>query len=333
MNTELLHRCFSEEPEELASLFEEAFSLSRARFSDVIHFFMPSMVHYDTPQYTASNPYRFPSISVTGGACQLQCEHCKGRLLATMIPATTPQRLIEVCTRIKERGAKGCLISGGFNRDGKIPLMDFIPAMKRVKRDLGLDIVVHIGFVDSGLAKALADAEIDAAMIDIIGSNKTIKDIYHLDAKIDDLDRSLSLLEEHHIHTVPHLVVGLHYGRMLGENDALKLISKHRPTALVIVAFMPIENTPMEHVEAPQPLDIARVILASRLLMPDTPLLLGCARPRGSHKSETDILAIKAGVNGIAYPSEEGYTFARELGLKARFSEECCSLIYREFAP
>lgn len=333
MNTELLHRCFSEEPEELASLFEEAFSLSRARFSDVIHFFMPSMVHYDTPQYTSSNPYRFPSISVTGGACQLQCEHCKGRLLATMIPATTPQKLIEVCTRIKERGAKGCLISGGFNRDGKIPLMDFIPAMKRVKRDLGLDIVVHIGFVDSELARALADAEIDAAMIDIIGSNKTIKDIYHLDAKIDDLDRSLSLLEEHHIHTVPHLIVGLHYGRMLGENDALKLISKHRPTALVIVAFMPIEHTPMEHVEAPQPLDIARVILTSRLLMPDTPLLLGCARPRGSHKSETDILAIKAGVNGIAYPSEEGYTFARELGLKARFSEECCSLIYREFAP
>ena len=59
-------------------------------------------------------------------------------------------------------------------------------------------------------------------------------------------------------------------------------------------------------------------------------IVLGCIRPGGKHKSETDILAIKAGVNGIAYPSEEGYNYAKNIGLNIRFSEECCSLIYRE---
>ena len=86
----------------------------------------------------------------------------------------------------------------------------------------------------------------------------------------------------------------------------------------------------MEHVAPPSPLDIARVILASRFIMPNTLLILGCARPGGKHKSETDVLAIKAGVSGIAYPSEEGYSFAKKTGLDIRFSEKCCALTYKD---
>ena len=64
--------------------------------------------------------------------------------------------------------------------------------------------------------------------------------------------------------------------------------------------------------------------------MPEIPIILGCARPRGEHKARTDVLAIKAGVNGIAYPSEKGYDHARERGLGIRFSDECCSLLFRD---
>ncbi len=63
--------------------------------------------------------------------------------------------------------------------------------------------------------------------------------------------------------------------------------------------------------------------------MPNTPVILGCARPGGEHKSETDILAIRAGVSGIAYPSEEGYNFAKKAGLNIKFSKECCALTYK----
>ncbi len=330
MDAGLLDQCFDGPLTELEPLFEAAFELSRARFSNRIHFYMPGMVHFDTPFYKTSNQYRFPSVSITGSGCQLQCEHCKAKLLETMIPAVTPKRLYEVCTRIKEEGGRGCLISGGSQKDGAVPLMDFIPMMKRIKRDLELDLVVHTGIVYPELAEALAGVGVDAAMIDIIGSDETIKSVYHLDLSVDALDRSISLLEQSDIPVVPHLVVGLQYGRIEGERRALQVVSKHRLGALVVVAFMPLEQTPMEHVAPSTPLDIARVILASRFTMPDTPLLLGCARPRGAHKSETDTLAIRAGVNGIAYPSREGYDFAREKGLTIKFSEECCALMYRD---
>ena len=89
-------------------------------------------------------------------------------------------------------------------------------------------------------------------------------------------------------------------------------------------------STPMQGTEPSSPEDIARVTLASRLLMPETPLLLGCARPAGMHKIETDIWAIKAGVDGIAFPSEDACEFAEELGLDIKFHQECCSLLWQE---
>jgi len=249
--------------------------------------------------------------------------------LETMIPATTPKRLWEVGIKIKEVGGKGCLISGGSLKDGSVPLMNFVPTIKRVKRDLGLDVVVHTGIVYPRLAEALAEAHIDAAMIDIIGSSETIQRIYHLDLTTEAFDRSLFLLEQNQILIVPHVVVGIHYGRLKGERRALQIISKHSPAAVIVVALMPLDQTPMEHLIPPSPLDIARVILASRFIVPNIPVVLGCARPGGEHKSETDILAIRAGVSGIAYPSEEGYDFAKKAGLSINFSEECCALMYR----
>ena len=330
MSAELIERCFNQSSDELKTLFDESFQISRRHFSNLIHFYVPGMVHFDTPFYKSTNSHSFPGISITARSCHLNCEHCRGKLLESMIPATTPQELYDVCVEIRGKGGRGCLISGGSLRDGSVPLMDFAPSIRRIKQNLGLKIVVHTGLIYPPLAEALAEADIDAAMIDVIGSKETIKEVYHLDYDVDSFDHSLSLLEQKNIPTVPHIVVGIHYGKLKGEREALAMILKHRPAAVVVVALMPLAHTPMEQVAPPSPLEIARVVLAARLLMPTIPLLLGCARPRGKHKVKTDILATKAGVNGIAYPSEEVCNFAKNLGLDFRFHQQCCSLLWQD---
>lgn len=328
--SELAKRCFEQDADDLKSLFHRAYHVSRNHFSNMIHFYVPSMVHYETLFYQAANYQKFPAISVTGKSCHLDCEHCKGKILESMIPATTPEELLKACIKIRNQGGTGCLISGGSLTNGSVPLMKFIPTIRRVKQDLGLQTVIHTGLVGASLAKALANIGIDAAMIDVIGSNDTLKEICHLDGDIGSFDRSLSLLEENSIPTVPHIIVGMHYGKLKGEKAALEMISRYNPAAVVVVALMPLSDTEMEHVSPPRPLDVARVVLASRLVMPKVPLLLGCARPRGQHKVRTDILAIKAGVNGVAYPSEEACEFAEKLGLSTKFHEKCCSLIWQD---
>jgi len=326
---ELIEQCFSQPSQEMKPLFDEAYRISRNRLSNLIHFYVPGMVHFDTLFYKSTS-HGFPGISITGKSCHLNCEHCNGKLLESMMPATTPQDLYNTCVKISGEGSSGCLISGGSLNDGSVPLIDFIPTIKKVKQELGLKIVVHTGLIHPPLAEALADANIDAAMLDIIGSKDTIKEVYHLDCDMDSFDRSLSLLEENKIPTVPHIVVGIHYGKIKGEREALAMILNHHHAAVVVVALMPMAHTSMENAAPPSPWDITRVILASRLSMPSTPLLLGCARPRGLHKIKTDILAIKAGVDGIAYPSEEVCNFARKLGLNIEFHQECCSLLWQK---
>ncbi len=248
----------------------------------------------------------------------------------TMLPALTPKRLVELCTDVKAKGGMGCLISGGCLPDGSVPLEKFLDSIAEVKRTLDLTIVVHTGVIDLALAEKLRDAGVDAALIDIIGSDETIREIYKLNVSVADYDKSLRALHESGIPLVPHVLVGLHYGKLKGEFEALKMMAKYSPSAVIVIALMPIHSTSMETITPPTPLDIAKVLVAARLMLPETPLVLGCMRPKGKHKAETDVLAVKAGVNAIAFPDEQAIKLAEAMQLEASFSSLCCSQIFSD---
>lgn len=315
-------------PSKLRELMDEAFGLRLARFGRKLYFFAPGMVHYEVMGYEAAEAYRFPAISVTGTACELQCKHCRGRILESMIPAKSPDDLYKLCVKVKESGGRGCLVSGGSLRDGRVPLKEFAGVMRRVKEELGLKVLVHTGLPDRETVKALAEAGVDGVLIDIVGSDETIREVYNLDKRVEDFDQALGLLEEYGVPTVPHVVVGLHYGELRGERRALEVALKHDIKALTVVVLMPLSGTPMERAKPPHPLVVGRILVAARLLLEDKPLLLGCARPRGVYKSVVDALGIRAGVNGLAYPSAEAYLVAERLGLEVEFRTECCSLVW-----
>jgi hypothetical protein len=296
-----------------------------------IHFYAPSFMYYKTSHYCSSQN-DFPTISVTGKGCALNCKHCGGKVLETMYPATTPEKLFDLCMQLKRKGSLGCLISGGCLPDGSVPLRKFVNVIEKVKRELGLTVLVHTGIIDFDMAEKLEKARIDAALIDIIGSDETIREIYNLNVTVEDYENSLRALHDVGIVFVPHVIVGLHYGKLNGEFHALKMISKYKPSALVIIAFMPIHETSMETVAPPNPADVAKTITIARLMFPQTPVVLGCMRPKGKHRVETDILAIKAGVDAIAFPSEEAIKFAENQGYGVSFSSFCCSQIYLDIS-
>ena len=294
-----------------------------------IRFYAPSFVSYKT-NYFCSSPKAFPSISITGSSCALKCKHCNGKVLDTMYPAQTSELLFDLCVKLKNNGAVGCLISGGCLPDGSVPIDQFVDAIAKIKKNLDLTVVIHTGVIDFSTAIKLKDVGVDAALIDIIGSNETISEVYHLDVNVEDYDRSLRAFYEAGIPFVPHVLVGLHYGELKGEFEALKMIAKYSPSAVITIAFMPIHGTPMENVIPPEPEDIVRILASARLLMPDTPLVLGCMRPKGEQRTKTDLLAVKTGVNAIAFPVEEAIRLAESMNLDTSFSPLCCSQIYTD---
>ncbi len=304
--------------------------IARKNFGNKIYFYAPSIKRYETSEFKNSTTPFFAPISITGNSCKLQCDHCKTKILETMIHVKTPQELLNTAEVFHKKGTKGLLISGGSNRDGSVPLIEYISAIEEIKKKYRLQILVHTGLVDQELAHRLGTAEIDAAMIDIIGSDETIKQVCHLDSSVADYENSLKLLTKHGIKTAPHVVIGLHYGEIRGEHNALKIISKYDPSSLVLVVLMPQHDTPMHKVAPPQPNEINKIFHEARKMFPKTPILLGCARPPGEHKIQTDALALKAGINGIAYPSEGIIGLAKELELEPVFSESCCSLVFQD---
>jgi uncharacterized radical SAM superfamily protein len=314
--------------QELLSLLDTGILVPKPRKAS---FYAPSFMHYRTSRY-CSKPNQFPTISVTGKSCALNCKHCGGKLLETMHPAKTPEALFALSLKLKRNGALGCLVSGGCLPNGSVPLKQFIPVLERIKRESGLAVNVHTGIVDAATAEALKNAGVDAALIDVIGSDETISGIYNLNVTVEDYARSLRVLHEAGLNVVPHVIVGLHNGKLQGEFRALKMIARYKPSALVIIAFMPIRGTAMALVKPSLPIDIARVAAVARVMFPDVPVALGCMRPKGKHRAETDVLCLKAGVNAVAFPSEEAVAYAEKQGYALSFSSYCCSQIYMDIS-
>ena len=295
-----------------------------------VYFYAPTIKKYETDEYANKRYPFFVPVSVTGKKCRLKCEHCRGIILESMYEAQSPDALYRLALRLKERGCKGLLVSGGAGTDGSVPLTEFAPVMAQLKSELGFRMAVHTGLVDEEMADALSEACIDSAMVDIIGSDETIREVYHLKASVADYENSLKNLVDRNVKVAPHVVVGLHYGRIMGEYEALEIISRYSIAALVLVMLTPMCNTPMVDVVPPGIEEMKGIFAAARDMFPSTPILLGCARPAGKYRLQLDKMALDMGINGIAYPAEGVVQYASEKGLTPVFSEYCCSFIFEE---
>lgn len=305
----------------------ECLAIRRERFGDEIVFHAPGLRGYKTDEYTGQNVTEFVSISVTGTACALSCEHCKTNVLHGMTDLHRYEgSLFELCTSLAERGARGVLISGGSDKQGRVPLLSHIPDLIRVRKELGLAIRVHPGLPDEETCAALGNVGIDGAMIDIIGHRETIREVYHLNLDPEDYENALAWLEQYQVPTVPHIILGLHFGKILGEERALEMIVRHPPKVMVMVVLMPLTGTPMVGVTPPSLEEIGAFFEKARKALPSTPVMLGCARPMGNLKVEIDRLAVNAGLNGIAYPAHGIVEYARQAGLRPRFINACCGV-------
>ncbi len=323
---------FVSEPVETAvdvAIDPACLTIRQKNFSNEITFHAPGLRRYKTAEYSAHDAAEFVSISVTGTACALACEHCKTQVLRGMTDLRHfDGSMFDLCAGLAQRGAKGVLISGGSDLQGRVPLLPHIPDLIRVRRELGLKIRVHPGLPDEETCAGLGEVGIDGAMVDIIGHEDTIRDVYHLDVTPDLYEEVLAGLERHAVPTVPHIILGLHYGRMLGEWQALEMIARHPPKLLVLVVLMPLTGTAMAISQPPSLAEIGGFFETTRKTMPDIPVMLGCARPMGLMKRDIDRLAVDAGLNGIAYPAEGIVEYAQQQGLQSNFINACCGVTW-----
>jgi uncharacterized radical SAM superfamily protein len=292
-----------------------------------IRFSTPTFRSYSGCELSGCGKNSFPAFSITAGGCALMCDHCRAKILEPMIPATSPDMLErKVRELIATQDLQGFLLSGGSNRRNEIPYERYYPAIERLKREYpALKVAVHSALLDGSRARAMAAAGVDTAMMDVIGAEATIREVYHLERPVADFEATLEALCATSMAVVPHIVIGLHYGRILGEAAALDIVSRHRIDSLVLVVVMPFYARAGTFA-TPDPAAVGRIFLEARARIDDRPVLLGCARPPGMHRRVTDAYAVMAGLDGIAFPADGAVALARAIGRPAAQEHACCSM-------
>lgn len=258
----------------------------------------------------------FPSLSLSGGRCALSCVHCNRYYLSCMTPAESPEELFSRASKLEDEGARGLLLSGGCDIQGKmLNLPKLLPVIKRIKRETDLILKLHTGLVDRELAEGIVEAEVDVASMEFVGAGESIREIFGLPYGVGSyLETFTNLSDAGMKYISPHIAVGLHFGKLRGEFNALNLIKEYiDPESIAIIVFRPTKGTPLENVAPPAPRDVGRVTAHARKLFPDKKILLGSLRPRLQGRKEAEPLnnnrlaielaALDNGMNAIELPS------------------------------
>ena len=310
-----------------AALVDDLHAAARHRPQTAIRFSTPTFKEYSGGELSGCSKNSFPAFSVTAGACALDCDHCKAKILEPMIPATDPETLDrKVRDLVLLQDLQGFLLSGGSNRRNEIKYERYYPTIEKLKRDFPhLKIAIHSALIDGPRAKRMESAGVDTAMMDVIGAEETIRDVYHLNRPVEDFEAALAALCSTGMEVVPHIVIGLHYGRIVGEANALDIVSRHMAHSLVLVVIMPFYAKPGTFV-TPDTSAVGRIFLEARRRVRDRPVLLGCARPPGMHKRVVDAYAVMAGLDGIAFPADGAVALSDAIGRPYQQSHACCSI-------
>jgi len=268
----------------------------------------------------------FPAISVTGSECALDCKHCSRKYLEGMIRATTASDLLSVAEAIAERGASGFLLSGGVDRNGRVPLAEFADTIKEIKVTTDLRINAHIGLSNEREVDCLVKSGIDSFSVDLYGSGETIKEVLGLDTTPEDYFAVLgNLMNAGAPIVAPHICVGIHGGELKGELKVIDRLSMNPPDVLVLISLIPTKGTAYESVPPPGRDAVLSVIRKARQDLPETKLLLGCMRSKLDRSSEYDFL--DAGLDGIVLPATRTVERLRAEGVSVKKRAICCSFM------
>jgi uncharacterized radical SAM superfamily protein len=279
------------------------------------------------------NPGReFPAISLTGKQCELDCAHCGGKYLEQMHAVSSPDELLKIATKLDQQGAIGALISGGCDSLGQVMLERYLDTFRLIKDRTSLTLNVHTGILTEAQARIIARAGIDIASIDIVGDASTIRSVYGLDHEPEAYRNTLNALDQGGVEKiVPHICVGLDFGQIKGEFNALDIITGIQPAAIVFIILIPTKGSKMEHCSPPDINGVIKLIEHARIKFKQTPLYLGCMRPRSkrfreySHELEKHVIEI--GIDGIVLPSRAAVDYLKLKKIQTITLKRCCAVV------
>lgn len=257
-------------------------------------------------------PYFMP-VSISH--CLLNCAHCRGIYLHQMVRAHSEDELLAFGEQFK---GHGMLISGGFDRDGRLINLKKIHSTLSLLKERFF-IAIHPGFIDETLAEEIS-ASCHMAFVDI-PADEAISPVFGLNASTDDYIHTMEMLLDAGVKVSPHITIGLHFGEVK-EYEVFDRIKNYRYEKLVLNVVVPTAHTPFEKVHV-NPQEVLEFIGEVKKF--GKPYAIGCMRPRMLDRELIDL-----GVTEMANPSREALAYAEKRGIDVRVLHWCCGIPERD---
>ncbi len=259
---------------------------------------------------------KFVAISVTGTWCELRCKHCRASFLKGMISAPSGEKLWEELSKLYARGVRGALISGGFTRDGVLPLKDdLVEVLVNAKKRYGFVFNIHPGIIqDRDFALALKEFA-DVIDFEFTLSRYIVQEVRGLSYEPVVYMKSIELLVDVGLDVVPHIFLWHPYQSdemLMKELRAVRNLGIDRVTLLVLIP---------KYLEAALPSIDKLLRLAEKVRKVfDGEVYLGCMRPQVLKRKLDVELVLRSLIDRIANPSPTAANHISEV------YDACCSL-------
>ncbi|MGQ0622736.1 MAG: biotin synthase BioB [Panacagrimonas sp.] len=241
-------------------------------------------------------------LSIKTGACPEDCSYCPQSVRyetgLKKEPLLDVETVVEAAREAKANGAtRFCM--GAAWRSPKDRDIGKVEAMVREVKQLGLETCMTLGMLKSSQAQRLADAGLDYYNHNLDTSPEYYGKIITTRTYQDRLD-TLEHVRQAGMKVCCGGIVGM------GEQpeDRAELLRQlatlpEHPDSVPINNLVQVEGTPLNGIEALDPLDFVRTIAVARVLMPHSMVRLSAGRTAMS--DELQALCFFAGANSIFY--------------------------------
>ncbi|RUM46672.1 MAG: biotin synthase [Hyperthermus sp.] len=259
----------------------------------------------------------FRAISITGGYCELNCSHCNARYIRSMIPAIG-KRLPQVLKNLHRKGVRGVLLSGGWTRDGRLPVEKHLAELTSIKKELGMVFNVHLGLEDRREVLEQAREVFDIIDFEFTLSPWLANVVRGLRQPVSQYVKVLDSMIDVGLDVVPHIFLWHPHQSLDLLKKEIEILRDRGLDKVNLLVYIP----PSGHIELKVAQLLPRLLETVRTMW-DKEIYIGCMRPPEARKT-LDPYAISQGlVERIANPTVSAVRRYRD---RLVFYDACCSI-------
>ena len=276
----------------------EVHSLFNASFNDLLfRAHQAHRQHFDPSEVQISTLH-----SIKTGACPEDCKYCPqsvryntGLEREALVPLDS---VLAAAKAAKEGGAtRFCM--GAAWRSPKDRDLDAVIEMVKGVRDMGMETCVTLGMLKADQAKRLKEGGLDYYNHNLDSSPEYYKEVIST-RTYDDRLETLENVRQAGLNVCCGGIVGMGETRedRAGLMVELANLPEH-PQSVPINNLVQVKGTPLDGIEAIDPLEFVRTIAVARIMMPASMVRLSAGRTEMS--DEMQALCFFAGANSIFY--------------------------------